>query len=52
MPGSTEVTHDTFVSGMGVACTVAGNVAVVAAVVAISAKRGENAGAGAGAAHV
>ncbi|MFD3539312.1 MFS transporter [Streptomyces sp. NPDC058662] len=48
----TEVAHDTFVSGMGTAFTVAGAVAVLAAVVACFTKRGENAPAGAGAAHV
>ncbi len=48
----TEVAHDTFVSGMSTAFTVAGTVAVLAAVVACFTKRGENAAAGAGAAHV
>ncbi|MFF5444805.1 MFS transporter [Streptomyces sp. NPDC012888] len=46
------VAHDTFVSGMSTAFTVAGAVAVLAAVVACFTKRGENAAAGAGAAHV
>ncbi|MCP3821192.1 MFS transporter [Streptomyces sp. A3M-1-3] len=46
------VIHDTFMSGMGLAFTVAGVVAVIAAVVALFTKRGTNAEAGAGAAHV
>lgn len=46
------VIHDTFMSGMGLAFTVAGVVAVVAAVVATLTKRGANAEAGAGAAHI
>ncbi|MBT2458235.1 MFS transporter [Streptomyces sp. ISL-86] len=48
----TKVAHDTFVSGMSTAFTVAGVVAVLAAVVACFTKRGVNAAAGAGAAHV
>ncbi|WSR25854.1 DHA2 family efflux MFS transporter permease subunit [Streptomyces sp. NBC_01205] len=48
----TKVAHDTFVSGMSTAFTVAGCVAVLAALVACFTKRGENAAAGAGAAHV
>lgn len=48
----TTVAHDTFVSGMSTAFTVAGVVAVLAAIVAGFTKRGENAAAGAGAAHV
>ncbi len=40
----TSVAHDTFVSGMGLAFTVAGVVAVVAALVATLTKRGANAG--------
>ncbi|CAL9429848.1 Multidrug resistance protein Stp [Streptomyces sp. enrichment culture] len=48
----TGVAHDTFVSGMSTAFTAAGVVAVAAAVVACFTKRGENAAAGAGAAHV
>ncbi|MEU6862924.1 MFS transporter [Streptomyces sp. NPDC046876] len=48
----TGVAHDTFVSGMSTAFTVAGAVAVLAAVVACFTRRGENAAAGAGAAHV
>ncbi|MFB9513860.1 MFS transporter [Streptomyces purpureus] len=46
------VIHDTFMSGMGLAFTVAGVVAVVAALVATLTKRGENAEAGAGGAHI
>ncbi|MGW0116924.1 MFS transporter [Streptomyces sp. NPDC003327] len=46
------VIHDTFLEGMGLAFTVAGVVAVVAALVATLTKRGENAEAGAGAAHI
>ncbi len=46
------VAHETFVSGMSTAFTCAGVVAVLAAVVACFTKRGENAGAGAGAAHI
>ncbi|MET7903727.1 MFS transporter [Streptomyces sp. NPDC005355] len=45
----TSVAHDTFVSGMGLAFTVAAVVSAVAAVVAAFTKRGENAEAGAGA---
>ncbi|MEU8518310.1 MFS transporter [Streptomyces sp. NPDC048577] len=48
----TGVIHDTFMDGMGLAFTVAGVVAVVAALVATLTKRGENAEAGAGAAHI
>ncbi|MBT2504977.1 MFS transporter [Streptomyces sp. ISL-98] len=48
----TSVAHDTFVSGMGLAFTVAGVVAVVAALVATLTKRGANAEAGAGGAHI
>lgn len=47
-----DVIHDTFMSGMGLAFTVAGVVAVVAALVALLTKRGANAEAGAGAAHI
>ncbi|NWF27463.1 MFS transporter [Streptomyces sp. PKU-EA00015] len=47
-----DVIHDTFMSGMGLAFTVAGAVAVVAALVATLTKRGENAEAGAGGAHI
>ncbi|GAA2802583.1 MFS transporter [Streptomyces showdoensis] len=47
-----KVIHDTFMDGMGLAFTVAGVVAVVAAVVATLTKRGANAEAGAGAAHI
>ncbi|MFJ3534820.1 MFS transporter [Streptomyces sp. NPDC090109] len=48
----TGVIHDTFLDGMGLAFTVAGVVAVVAAVVALLTKRGENAEAGMGGAHI
>ncbi|MFI6150466.1 MFS transporter [Streptomyces sp. NPDC051109] len=48
----TKVAHDTFVDGMSTAFTVAGCIAVLAAVVACFTKRGENAAAGAGAAHI
>ncbi|WP_329420290.1 MFS transporter [Streptomyces sp. NBC_01268] len=47
-----KVIHDTFMDGMGLAFTVAGVVAVVAALVATLTKRGANAEAGAGAAHI
>ncbi|MBM9621777.1 MFS transporter [Streptomyces zhihengii] len=47
-----DVIHDTFMSGMGLAFTVAGVVAVVAALVATLTKRGENADAGAGVGHI
>ncbi|WP_405191825.1 MFS transporter [Streptomyces anulatus] len=46
------VIHDTFMSGMGLAFTVAGIVAVVAAFVATLTKRGANAEAGAGVGHI
>lgn len=46
------VAHETFVDGMGTAFTVAGVVAVLAAVVACFTKRGANAAQGAGAAHI
>ncbi|GAA3922288.1 MFS transporter [Streptomyces gulbargensis] len=46
------VIHQTFLDGMGLAFTVAGAVAVLAALVATLTKRGENAEAGAGAAHI
>ncbi|WUL60587.1 MFS transporter [Streptomyces sp. NBC_00344] len=48
----TDVAHDTFISGMGLACLVAAGVAAVAIFVALLTKRGENAEAGAGAAHI
>ncbi|MEW2425548.1 MFS transporter [Streptomyces nigra] len=48
----TDVAHDTFISGMSAASLVAAWVAVVAVLVAFLTKRGENAGAGAGAAHI
>ncbi|MET9951653.1 MFS transporter [Streptomyces sp. NPDC006339] len=47
-----KVIHETFLQGMGLAFTVAGAVAVVAALVATLTKRGANAEAGAGAAHI
>lgn len=46
------VIHDTFMSGMGLAFTVAGIVAVIAALVATLTKRGANAEAGAGVGHI
>ncbi|MGW0736936.1 MFS transporter [Streptomyces sp. NPDC002851] len=46
------VVHDTFMSGMHVAFLTAGAVAVVASLVAVLTKRGDNAEAGAGAAHI
>ncbi|MBT2383643.1 MFS transporter [Streptomyces sp. ISL-11] len=48
----TGVAHDTFVSGMSLSFTVAGVVALLAAVFAVFTKRGENADTAAGAAHV
>ncbi|MGP3979759.1 MFS transporter [Streptomyces sp. KR80] len=48
----TDVAHETFVSGMGLSFTVAGVIAVAAALVAMLTKRGENADAGAGAGHI
>ncbi|MFI6009245.1 MFS transporter [Streptomyces sp. NPDC051243] len=48
----TDVAHDTFISGMSLASLVAAGVAVVAVTVAFLTKRGENAEAGAGAAHI
>ncbi|MFF7099649.1 MFS transporter [Streptomyces nigra] len=48
----TDVAHDTFVSGMSAASLVAAGVAAVAVLVAFLTKRGENTGAGAGAAHI
>ncbi|MFD3480421.1 DHA2 family efflux MFS transporter permease subunit [Streptomyces sp. NPDC058695] len=48
----TSVAHDTFISGMSLACLVAAGVAVVAIFVAFLTKRGTNAEAGAGAAHI
>ncbi|MCX4400998.1 MFS transporter [Streptomyces sp. NPDC059837] len=49
----TTVAHDTFISGMSLACLVAAVVAVVAVFVALLTKRGENAdAAGAGAGHI
>ncbi|MEU6216442.1 MFS transporter [Streptomyces sp. NPDC047022] len=46
------VAHDTFISGMSLACLVAAGVAAVAVLVALFTKRGVNAEAGAGAAHI
>ncbi|MEU6472040.1 MFS transporter [Streptomyces massasporeus] len=48
----TGVAHDTFISGMSAASLVAAGVAVVAVLVAFLTKRGANAEAGAGAAHI
>ncbi|MGV9450968.1 MFS transporter [Streptomyces sp. NPDC003635] len=48
----TDVAHDTFISGMSLASLVAAGVAAVAVAVAFLTKRGENAEAGAGAAHI
>ncbi|MDR3084032.1 MAG: MFS transporter [Streptomyces sp.] len=48
----TGVAHDTFISGMSLACLVAAGVAGVAVLVALLTKRGQNAEAGAGAAHI
>jgi EmrB/QacA subfamily drug resistance transporter len=47
-----DVAHDTFISGMSLASLVACGVAAVAVFVALLTKRGENAEAGAGAAHI
>ncbi|MEV6024166.1 MFS transporter [Streptomyces sp. NPDC052036] len=46
------VAHDTFISGMSLACLVAAGVAAVAVLVALLTKRGDNAETGAGAAHI
>ncbi|CAL9575863.1 MFS transporter [Streptomyces sp. Tu 3180] len=48
----TDVAHDTFLSGMSLASLVAAGVAVVAVLVALLTKRGENAEAGAGVGHI
>jgi hypothetical protein len=48
----TDVAHGTFISGMSLASLVAAAVAVVAVGVALLTKRGKNAEAGAGAAHI
>ncbi|MFE2040384.1 DHA2 family efflux MFS transporter permease subunit [Streptomyces sp. NPDC059477] len=48
----TDVAHDTFISGMSLASLVAAGVAAVAIFVAFLTKRGANAEAGAGAAHI
>lgn len=45
------VAHDTFMSGMGLACLVAAGVAAAAVFVALLTKCGANAAAGAGATH-
>ncbi|MFJ6660213.1 MFS transporter [Streptomyces sp. NPDC091377] len=48
----TDVAHDTFISGMSLASLVAAGVAAAAVFVAFLTKRGTNASAGAGAAHI
>ncbi|MEU6842266.1 MFS transporter [Streptomyces sp. NPDC046716] len=48
----TDVAHDTFISGMSLACLVAAGVGVVAILVALLTKRGDNPEAAAGAAHI
>ncbi|MGW0991920.1 MFS transporter [Streptomyces sp. NPDC002523] len=48
----TSVAHDTFISGMSLACLVAAGVAAVAVLVALLTKRGENAEASAGVGHI
>ncbi|WP_330457626.1 MFS transporter [Streptomyces sp. NBC_00820] len=48
----TEVAHDTFISGMSLACLVAAGVAAVAILVALLTRRGDNAEAGAGVGHI
>ncbi|KOV68130.1 MULTISPECIES: MFS transporter [Streptomyces] len=48
----TDIAHQTFISGMSLACLVAAAVAAVAVLVAFLTKRGENADAAAGAAHI
>ncbi|MFD3503035.1 MFS transporter [Streptomyces sp. NPDC058676] len=47
-----DVAHDTFISGMSLASLVAAGVAVVAVLVALLTKRGQNAEAGAGVGHI
>ncbi|GGZ22456.1 MFS transporter [Streptomyces inusitatus] len=47
-----DVAHETFMSGMGLASLVAAGVAAVAVFIALLTKRGANAQAGAGAAHI
>ncbi|EDY49692.1 MFS transporter [Streptomyces clavuligerus] len=47
-----DVAHDTFLSGMGLASLVAAGVAAFAVLVALLTKRGQNAEAGAGVAHI
>ncbi|WP_069811602.1 MFS transporter [Streptomyces sp. TP-A0874] len=48
----TNIAHDTFVSGMGLAFTIAGGVAVLAALAAVFTKRGSNTPAEGSAAHI
>ncbi|MEV7086909.1 MFS transporter [Streptomyces sp. NPDC093085] len=48
----TTVAHDTFMSGMGLACLVAAGVAVVAVFVALLTKRGDNADAAGASVHI
>ncbi|MFG2885794.1 MFS transporter [Streptomyces sp. NPDC048297] len=48
----TSVAHDTFISGMSLACLVAAVVAAVAVFVALLTKRGANAEAGTGVGHI
>ncbi|MFJ4919491.1 MFS transporter [Streptomyces sp. NPDC088725] len=48
----TNVAHDTFMSGMSLACLTAGGVATVAVFVALLTKRGENADAAGGGVHI
>lgn len=48
----TGVAHDTFMSGMGLACLVAAGVATVAIFVALLTKRGDNADAAGGGVHI
>lgn len=48
----TSVAHDTFISGMSLACLVAAGVAAVAVLVALLTKRGENAEPGTSAGHI
>lgn len=52
VPLITKVAHETFISGMHLAAYVALGVAVAATFVALLAKRGENAEAGAGVGHI
>ena len=48
----TSVAHETFMSGMGLACLVAAGVAAVAVFVALLTKRGDNADAAGGGVHI